>query len=531
MLAIASLALYVSTLAPTLTWGWNDAGVDGGELLPAADGFGVPHPPGYPTYMLLLKSFGTLVPLGDFAYRGNLLSAVLTSIAVVTVFAAARRICLAVKPDGSPAVATASGALGAAVFATAPLVWSLATITEVYALNALFAGGLLVIATRLALRPPSERARNARSDGRYLVAFGFLLGIGLGNHLTLLAVGVPLALWLLWSLGWRRLLSPWWIGAFLLGVSVYVYLPLTASRNPAISWGNADTIRGAVWMLSGRPYQEYVFGVEAGSLPGRLETWLRLVFSQFNPLGLFFGLTIIMPLRRRAPRFLYPTLASILVISLYSVTYNTRDFEVLMVPAFLLFSVWLAVGFFWILSTWLPEGEDPPGGGAAWLKGVKPSHQVFALSLLGFALLPAMSVALNYGSQDLGDDRVASNYARSVVDAVPDGSVVLANGDRSVFSLWYMRFVEQPERDIVVVAVPLLQFDWYLRDLHGRYPQRIPLMEESDVVDIMNTIVEHNHPRSKVFSTFRDVQVMQRFELRQFEGLNIIYEATPKASG
>ena len=98
-------------------------GVDGGELLAAADGFEVPHPPGYPTYMLLLKSFRTLVPLGDFAYRGNLLSAVLTSIAVVTVFAVARRICLAVKPDGSPAVATASGALGAAVFATAPLVW------------------------------------------------------------------------------------------------------------------------------------------------------------------------------------------------------------------------------------------------------------------------------------------------------------------------------------------------------------------------------------------------------------------------
>ena len=46
VLAIASLALYVSTLAPTLTWGWNDAGVDGGELLAAADGFGVPHPPG-----------------------------------------------------------------------------------------------------------------------------------------------------------------------------------------------------------------------------------------------------------------------------------------------------------------------------------------------------------------------------------------------------------------------------------------------------------------------------------------------------
>ena len=82
----ASLALYVSTLAPTLTWGWNDTGVDGGELLAAANTLGVAHPPGYPTYILLLKGFATLVPVGDFAYRGNLLSAVLASLSVALVY-------------------------------------------------------------------------------------------------------------------------------------------------------------------------------------------------------------------------------------------------------------------------------------------------------------------------------------------------------------------------------------------------------------------------------------------------------------
>ena len=33
---LASFALYLSTLAPTLTWGWDQKGVDGGELLVAA---------------------------------------------------------------------------------------------------------------------------------------------------------------------------------------------------------------------------------------------------------------------------------------------------------------------------------------------------------------------------------------------------------------------------------------------------------------------------------------------------------------
>ena len=153
---IASLALYVSTLAPTLSWGWQDVGVDGGELLAAADTFGVPHPPGYPTYVLLLRAFATVVPVGDLAYRGNLLSAVLMSASVVAVYWAARRISLSVRPGAPPGLATTGAALGAAVYAASPLVWSLAVISEVYALNALFVGVLLVIATLLALRPPSE---------------------------------------------------------------------------------------------------------------------------------------------------------------------------------------------------------------------------------------------------------------------------------------------------------------------------------------------------------------------------------------
>ena len=59
---------------------WDQKGVDGGELLVAAHGLGIPHPPGYPTYTLLLRSFATLVPIGDFAFRGTLLSAVLASV-------------------------------------------------------------------------------------------------------------------------------------------------------------------------------------------------------------------------------------------------------------------------------------------------------------------------------------------------------------------------------------------------------------------------------------------------------------------
>lgn len=48
----AIFLVFLFSLAPGLTWAHQ--GADGGELVTAAVVNGVPHPPGYPLYMLLL---------------------------------------------------------------------------------------------------------------------------------------------------------------------------------------------------------------------------------------------------------------------------------------------------------------------------------------------------------------------------------------------------------------------------------------------------------------------------------------------
>ena len=53
--------VYFSTLAPGLTWAHN--GADGGDLLSAVASGGVPHPTGYPTYLLLAQAF-QYIPVG-----------------------------------------------------------------------------------------------------------------------------------------------------------------------------------------------------------------------------------------------------------------------------------------------------------------------------------------------------------------------------------------------------------------------------------------------------------------------------------
>ncbi|MFZ4849545.1 MAG: protein O-mannosyl-transferase family, partial [Caldilinea sp.] len=71
-----ALWLYCGSLAPDLTWAHQ--GADGGELLAAAATNGVPHPPGYPLYILLLQGWLALLegvaPSTSLVWRGNLLS-------------------------------------------------------------------------------------------------------------------------------------------------------------------------------------------------------------------------------------------------------------------------------------------------------------------------------------------------------------------------------------------------------------------------------------------------------------------------
>ena len=522
---VVSLALYLATVAPTLTWGHKMTGVDGGELLAAADTFGVPHPPGYPTYTLLLKVFATVVPVGDFAFRGNILSAVLASVSVVLLYLVILRFVRSLRPDSPTSISVTSAALGASVFAASPLFWSQATMTEVYTLNAAFAGGLALLASRMALRLPGEDSGQAPDTTVHMALFGLLLGLGLGNHLTLLAVAVPLLAWLQLTVGWKKLASPWAVGALILGLGIYIYLPIRAASNPPINWGDAGTPGGFAWMITGRAYQDYVFGVGVDSIPDKLLSWVELVFAQLNPLGIFLGLVGGAMIRVEASRFALMSGLSMVALSVYSITYNTVDSQVLTIPAFMVFTVWVGLGFSHIatgISAWAQRGLSGLKSGPA---RVVASYPLLVLAVVAFGALPLASVILNYDEQNLRGEDQAYRYARVVVDSVPDGSLLLSSEENHAFSLWYMSYVEERERDIVPLAVPLLQFDWYWEDIQDRYPDRIPAEVNTDVNAAIQSVVEHNDGRSRVFFTFWGRSLDGQFDREESGNL---FEAKPK---
>ena len=83
LLTISLMIVFVTTLAPGLTWA--NGGSDGGDLIAAAARGGIAHPTGYPLYLLLARLFQFL-PLGSLAFRTNLMSALATALAAALVY-------------------------------------------------------------------------------------------------------------------------------------------------------------------------------------------------------------------------------------------------------------------------------------------------------------------------------------------------------------------------------------------------------------------------------------------------------------
>ena len=170
---VVALLLYTLTLAPTVTL------VDSGELIVAARGLGVAHPPGFPLWVMLAH-LASLLPFGNIAARINFSSALFAALACAMLtlvvaellitassFATPKRTSKAAQQSRKREDLTGGGfvifapAVGAGLLmAFSRTLWSYATITEVYALNAL----LILVVFFLVLRW-RRRIVEARRDG------------------------------------------------------------------------------------------------------------------------------------------------------------------------------------------------------------------------------------------------------------------------------------------------------------------------------------------------------------------------------
>lgn len=447
LLALVSLAVYGSTLLPSV------GEADTLEFQVVAAKLGVAHPTGYPLYVLLGKLF-TLLPVRNVAWRVNAASAVFGAAAVVMVSLIVRRLT---EGGSLPRFGGLLAFLTALALAFSPTFWSQAVVAEVYTLHNLLAAAILW----LLLRPAAPGDRRDRGSVRRWHAVAFLLGLSLTNHLTTVLLLPAAGLAFFWNRT-RWGLKDWLAagGLFLLGLSVYLFIPL---RWPALHDGR--------WMTPGA-FLRYVSGGQFhGAL--RLDGWQdptrwrvvgRLLHQPFGWAGLALAAVGAAALALRRRRALALTGVTFAAFFLYGLNYYVADIAVFLLPAHLILAVWIGVGVTKLAQRLAAvlETRVPPLSALA-----GPAAVVL------FALMPLTAFWTNLPAVDRSGDRDARAWGRYVLDQpLREGGAVLADPKRFA-PLYYLQQVEgvRPDLDIILLGTEEL----YQAELRSRLGEGQPV--------------------------------------------------------
>ena len=432
---IIPLTVYLLTIPTDLTLGIF--GSDSGELITASLTNGIPHPSGYPTWLLTSKVFGWL-PIGrTLAHRYNLFSAVCTSLSML-ILTNACCVSLQTKDQFAPFAAVLA-------IAFTLTVWSQAVITEVYALNGLMVSLLVYLLTKVSADGLSTwRAR----------CIGLTCGLTLTTHLTSILLLPAVGLIVLANLrpfNNKRLLSHMLHLAysFMVGLTPFLLLFWRAGNSSPIIWGDSRTFTGWWWLASGTIYRPNVFALSMADIFTRLQTALLSnpidIIPLLIPLGAILGISL--RLKKEQPLTLNSQLSTALLFTaglytLYALSYNTSDWRVFLIPATLCLAVPLANGL-----------------------------ARYNLKQWGLTL-PLLLLALNLPTLLTGQTDNTRQQAEEIFTQAPADAILLTDGrDETIFPLWYFRYAEGIRPDILIVDQNLFAFDWYRARLASQYPQ------------------------------------------------------------
>ncbi|MBI4364181.1 MAG: DUF2723 domain-containing protein [Candidatus Latescibacteria bacterium] len=477
--ALAALWAYALTLSPTVAW--VNLGEDSGDLLAAAATLGIPHPTGYPLFVLLGR-LATFLPVGSVAFRINLVSAIAGAAGVYFL----ARLALALAKDERPGPGAAFCSLAAALlYAFSRGAWSQSVLAEVYTLNVAFLGAIL-----LSLARAEEGGRV-----RFLLLAAYLWGLGLTNHLLLLAAGPALVVstWRMLRAGIIGLrtavllpvLSFW-------GLTLDLFLPIRAALNPEFSWGAPATPEQLGWLLTGAQYARNFFGRDFPDAIRHLAPGRWGVDFGWGLPALLIGAAAALWLRTGRSTATWTALAaSLVLLSLYAIGDDV--------------GYWMPAAF---LATALA------GAGWASLWGVtrwRYPTRVAALALLaGGALL---GFARHYGMVDASKDLTPYLYAKNNLSAVDPNALIISEYDGRTFALWFYKATDfrDSHRNLVVAYKYLLVWPWYLHHLARHYPTLAVPGYPGDLDLMMNRLIARNIRKRPVYLTRDDPGLVPLF--------------------
>ncbi len=452
------LMVYMLTVSPTVSF------TDSGELAAVCSTLGIAHPTGYPLFTLLGFLWLKLpLPISN-VYSLNIFVALLTATSSYFLF---NSLLLIIKKFNAQSKMPASDFFiyniaisGSLAYSFALTVWQQATSVEVYSLHLL----MLNIVLFYALKGHFEK----HFHNKYFIIAALFLGLSFSNHLTTILV-LPALIFLYFSNGsWGLNLSIDRIKYFgimflfvLLGLSVYLYLPLRSMTEPEFSWGMVHrSLDKLLYHIQGKQYQIWMFsGEQVGE---NIARFFSAIPYQLAFLGIPFIFSGIWRLSKSSKPLMIFILLFIITCYFYSINYSIHDIETYFLTAYLGMIMLAFIGIYDLLNRY---------------------RKYYYLALL----IPLASLIINYSNVDLSKNYLVEDFTKNLVNNLDKNAIVISSQwDYWNSAFWYYQHVENFRKDVVLIEKELLRRTWYPLQLLKWYPETLNKSKN----DIENYLVE-----------------------------------------
>jgi hypothetical protein len=486
------LLIYIFTLCPTVFW-W-----DSGEFIANIAVLGIPHRPGFPIYILLGKFFSFL-PFFGLALKINFLSALFSAFSLLTFYFCFFEILDFFFPRiaQKKAQALVSASAFLLVLGFTYSLWIQATRAEVYSLSIFFFALLLFFTLRYL----------KTCYVKYLYLFFFLLGLGLGNHHLSLLSTTPALFFLLgltcsdrgctpvrkrgtgvqpppqqgclpahnesvirrssFVINLRRL--PLYVLFLLLGLSIYLYLPIRSLSNPVLAWGHTRSISGsASSVLAFESLKNLNFDL-LSNIGEKTSGIIYLFYDQLTLVCFLISLLGMIFLAKYGKRILI-FLLLLIVGNCASVIFITTEFISTNpdLHGYLILSLFSLAFLYGIALLFIMDR-------------IRSSSFVIRHSLFViFLFISFIPLSKHFPYANLSNNRLAYNYGYNTIRDLDSNSVLFVDNVNLNFILRELQYAEKIKRDVKIIDRGLLSFDWYanqkrkeLKDLLSGIPDQL----------------------------------------------------------
>ncbi len=457
---------------------------DIGDLVSSSCVWGVAHPPGYPLFMIL----------GGILCHLPLSMTPVSKVALISIIASIIGLIFFYKFSFKVTKQLFPSLVSTAILGFSYLFWFHAEIPEVFALNNMF----IILIFYFAIQAYKDK----KIQNYYVLAF--LSGLAVAHHHTIIFVFIAVAILLfkdfLYLISKEKIKNiAYIIGLFIVGVGMYIYVPIASSFKPVINWDNVHDFQSFMHLFLRKDY------ATLPHLTGGIPYQIRLITMRHYFFELFSAYT-------------YPIFLIIILGFLYLVQTSRKlalTFFICLIisgPLFIYMAMPLTVSnvqlgvlerFYTVSITVL--ALLIPYGFVSLKKiliklPIRKSLREFIL--YSIAIIPLILLIVNFPRTNLSSTQIGNNFAKDILSSVPKGSMLRVSGDTTTFNIWYLHYVLGYRKDITLINPPDTSSLTSLNIIIFDYLKKNPALikKKSAISEALLNIVS----KRRIFATYDD---------------------------